>query len=361
MGKFASRACAGVTKNRQEKSAGKQYIKKKKKKRNSHSAMEDADRPGEGDAGTSDVPVQHQEVDAEQSATAVALQPAAAAQPPPKPFDIFEFVKNIKCPPRQKDVISEFDEAAASNPHQILRGIFTFLRTEGVSEGDKVLVLNLAHELLFAYFDEHVDPLGEAEQQMALDALKLVYVDEATSVSVRRELNNVVSLIWKLSEEIDIEQSPNQVANLGQLLRYCLNPATHTAASTQADRHLLAELGLTLFSRIMHEIVRTPSPSFSCAHSPGLVGGALLLSHTNRVGGGGMRWSCSCCRICCHTRKGKTMKTDPLTTWKKRFSLICPAPSPTPQPLSLYVVPSSYAHRLSSVAPSCAWLAGSGP
>jgi hypothetical protein len=106
-----------------------------------------------------------------------------------------------------------------------------------------------------------VDPIGEAEQQMALEALKMVYVDEATSEEVRRELNNVVSLIWKLSEEIDIEQSPNQVANLGQLLRYCLNPATHTAATTQADRHLLAELGLTLFARIMHEIVRAPSPA----------------------------------------------------------------------------------------------------
>lgn len=211
----------------------------------------DQDPAIEGDAGTE---AAVQQGDAQQDAGGAPATAVPQAEPA-KVFDIFEFVKNIKCPPLQKAVISEFDESAANNPHQILRSIFTFLRTAGVSEADKILVLNMGHELLFAYFDEHVDPIGEAEQQMALEALKMVYVDEATSEEVRRELNNVVSLIWKLSEEIDIEQSPNQVANLGQLLRYCLNPATHTAATTQADRHLLAELGLTLFARIMHEIL----------------------------------------------------------------------------------------------------------
>lgn len=227
----------------------------------------DQDPAIEGDAGTE---AAVQQGDAQQDAGGAPATAVPQAEPA-KVFDIFEFVKNIKCPPLQKAVISEFDESAANNPHQILRSIFTFLRTAGVSEADKILVLNMGHELLFAYFDEHVDPIGEAEQQMALEALKMVYVDEATSEEVRRELNNVVSLIWKLSEEIDIEQSPNQVANLGQLLRYCLNPATHTAATTQADRHLLAELGLTLFARIMHEIVRALTRTSARERAPDIL------------------------------------------------------------------------------------------
>lgn len=227
--------------------------------------------PSESESAEDDDEPHNEGDDREERANEDASEAGDSMQPvvPPVHFDIFEFVRNIKSPPLQKEVITHFDEAAAAIPHQILRSIFTFIRSQprqdgaegaeaGPSEADKILVLNMGHELLFAYFDEQVEPPGEDEQQLALDALKIVYQSSnGESMTYRRELNNVVSLIWKLSDEIDIGGSDRQVDNFAQLLRYCLNPATHTAANTQEERYQLAELGLTLFLRIMHELVRS--------------------------------------------------------------------------------------------------------
>lgn len=262
-----------------------------------------------------------------------------SSSPSPKPFDIFEFVRDIKCPPRQKEAITHFDEAAAANPHQILRSIFTFLASRtwrqggggeeggdgGPSEADKVLVLNMGHELLFAYFDDQVDPPGETEQQLALDALKMVYRESSgASMAYRRELNNVVSLIWKLSDEIDIDGSDRQVDNFVQLLRYCLNPATHTAAETERERYELAELGFTLFSRIMHELVRT-LPKLLKRSAERLL--ALYVSELTDA-------HSSCFPIFWLTKRGRKMTVLP-TLWNRICSLACPLHSLIPMPLSL--------------------------
>jgi len=182
-------------------------------------------------------------------------EPAGTNISPLKKLDIFELVRVVKNPLSLSETIDLFSEVAYNDPNKLLRDIFTFLRAHNTCENDKLLILNLAHELLLVYATENVVPPSESEQLQSLEALKMVYVDQGIPEEIRREVNNIVSLVWRLSDEID-ETSPNQVTNFTHLLRYCLDPSTHTGANSEVERHLLTELGLTLFSRIMHELVR---------------------------------------------------------------------------------------------------------